>query len=456
MIIGLESDTDSRVPRRLPNGLCGAILRRSCLRLTDIFVDSAVPVLSPTDELRRNKTLLFSTGIGVACASFVLPYYTMGALVGPITVEFGWERSAVMLCLTLCTFLGAVMSPVVGWMVDRFGTRPAALTGLVGLAAGFGLAALAGGRLWLLYLAYVCMAVLGAGTIAVTWSRAISTNFFKRRGLALGIALSGTGLCGALAPSYTVWLVDNFGWRVAYLGVAALPLLLALPLVWLWFHPDKTAKNGAAAQQPAPGQHAAAAELAWGFNLAEAMRQYRFWALLLSIAAIYLAVSGFVPNAILALTENGMSRQQAGSIAGLFGIAIVLGRLLIGVLIDHFWAPGVAAVTMCFPIAGMLMLTDAPGALGAAVATVMIGLAAGAELDLMAFLTARYFGLAHYAKIYGVLYAALAAGSATSAWLFARIQEYTQSYDLAFQLSAALFALSAALMLTLGRYPRQA
>ena len=402
-------------------------------------------MIAPDDELRRKQSLIISSAFGVTCSSIVLPYYTMSALVGPVTEEFGWARSDMLLSLAFSSGLGAAVAPIVGVLIDRFGARAIALPGLVGLSAGFALAAQVDGPLWQMYGAYAVMAIFGAGTIPVTWSRALTTNFVKRRGLALGIALSGTGLCGALAPNYTVWLSDEFGWRAAYLGLAALPVFLAGPIVLLWFHPDRDPRAEGAGE---------AIDRSSGYTLGEAFGQYRYWALLLSIFAIYMAVSGLIPNLIPALTENdAMSRADAASVVGMFGGAIVVGRLLIGYLVDRYWAPGVAAATMCLPVVGSLLLAGDPSVTVAVIAVIMIGLAAGAELDLMAFLAAQYFGLRHYAKIYAILYAALAICSGSSSWLFGKIYEATASYDLAFQLGSGLFALGAVLMLTMGRYP---
>ncbi len=410
-------------------------------------------MLNPNDELMRKQSLIVSSAFGVACSSIVLPYYTMSALVGPVTEEFGWARSDMLLSLAFSSGLGALVAPIVGILIDRYGARRIALPGLAGLAAGFALASMVDGQLWLMYLAYAVMAIFGGGTIPVTWSRAITTNFSERRGLALGIALSGTGVCGAFAPNYAVWLTDQYGWRVAYLGLAALPLLIAGPVVFTWFHPDKPDPT----ESPTGAANQLELDRAWGYTLGQALGQYKYWALLLSIFAIYMAVSGLVPNLIPALTEgDAMSRAEAASVVGFFGGAIVVGRLLIGYLVDRYWAPGVAALTLCLPVVGSLILAGSPDYLLAVVAVVMIGVAAGAELDLMAFLAAQYFGLRHYAKIYALLYAALAICSGSSSWIFGKIFEATQSYDLAFQLGAILFGLGALLVLPMGRYPAPA
>ena len=90
-----------------------------------------------------------------------------------------------------------------------------------------------------------------------------------------------------------------------------------------------------------------------------------------------------------------------------------------------------------------------------AISLILIGFAAGAELDLMAFLAARYFGLAHYAKIYSILYATLAVCSGTAPMIFASVYDATGSYDLGYSMAAGLFLVSVVLILLLGRYPKE-
>jgi OFA family oxalate/formate antiporter-like MFS transporter len=399
-------------------------------------------------ELRQHWRLLLAASVGVICSSIVLPYYTMGALLQPLTEAFGWSRADVQTALVFSTGLGAVTSMVVGWLNDRYGPRPVALPGLVGLALGFFLAANMNGSLWMLYLAYGSMAVLGAGTTPVTWTRALTTQFDRQRGLALGIALTGTGVCAILAPLYTVMLVEHFGWRGAFVGIGLLPLLLAGPLVWTSFHIKPVAKDAAAAGPSffSPPD--------WGLTLGEAARGYRFWILGASIFLVYLAVSGISPNLIAALGDKGYPPAVAAAAQSAYGLAIIGSRLVVGFLVDRFWAPGVALVSLLLPVAGCLLLASAdPGFALILVACSLIGLAAGAELDLMAFLTAQYFGARHYAKIYAVLYAVLAVAGGIAPMLFAKLHDRTASYTASFHVAAALLVLGALLLPLLGRQP---
>ena len=400
-------------------------------------------------ELAQRWPLIMATCIGIVSSSFVLPYYSIGALLTPVTEEFGWSRAQFQAAILFSSGLGALTSPLIGWLNDKYGPRRVALPSMIGLSLGLFTASQIQGQLWMLFLAYGMMALLGAGTIPVTWTRAIATSFFKRRGLALGLALTGTGICASIAPHYTVWLTDHYGWRGAYVGLALVPLVLAWPMLYFLFTPLDTHCD---AELEEPDTKAA---LENGLTLGEAVRGYRFWILLLSILFAYQGFSGIGPNLLPSLTDDGFSRDQAASVQSVFGISIIVGRVVVGYLVDRFWAPGVAAFCLAIPAAGAAMLHGSQTFETAALAAFLIGFAAGAELDLMAFLAARYFGLAHYAKIYSILYATLAVCSGTAPMIFASVYDATGSYDLGYSVASVLFLVSVVLILMLGRYPKE-
>ena len=403
------------------------------------------------NELAQRWPLIMATCIGIISSSFVLPYYSIGALVTPVTEEFGWSRSQFQTAILFSSGLGALTSPLVGWLNDRFGPRRIALPSMIGLSLGLLTASQLDGQLWMLFLAYGMMALLGAGTIPVTWTRAIATSFFKRRGLALGLALTGTGICASIAPHYTVWLTDHYGWRGAYIGLALVPIVLAWPTLYFLFKP-------LGAGSPSTDEHQAAAlsnTLQTGMTLGEAIRGYRFWVLLVSILFAYQGFSGIGPNLFASLTDDGFSRDQAASVQSVFGVSIIVGRVVVGYLVDRLWAPGVAAFCLAIPALGATLLHGPQSFEVAALAAFLIGFAAGAELDLMAFLAARYFGLAHYAKIYSILYATLAVCSGTAPMVFASVYDATGSYDVGYSIASGLFLVAVVLILLLGRYPKE-
>ena len=393
-------------------------------------------------ELKRGWRFVSACCVGVICSSIVLPYYSIGTLVEPVTSTFGWTRAEFQAAILFSSGLGALTAPAVGWLIDRYGVRRVGIPGLVGLAAGFCIAASMDGSLWMLYLAYGAMALLGAGTIPVTWTQAIANQFFSQRGLALGLALTGTGICAVIAPHYSLALLEAFGWRGAYLGLALLPVVVALPLVFLWLRPFE--------QPHDPEPHLAPDN---GITFTEALRSYRFWVLLATIFLAYMGFSGIGPNLFPSLTDDGHAPGEAATVVSVFGGAIVVGRVVVGFLLDRFWAPGVAAAALTLPVAGAYVLAGSPDIPAAVLSAFCLGFAAGAELDLMSFLVARYFGLKHYGRIYSVAYATLAVCSGTAPMLFAQVYDRTQSYDSAYLIAAVLFLASAVLILALGRYP---
>ena len=399
-------------------------------------------------ELQQRWPLVLATCIGIISSSFVLPYYTIGALVGPVTAEFGWTRAEFQSAILFSSGLGALTSPFVGWLIDRFGARRVALPAMLGLGVGFFIASSMQGELWMLFLAYGSIALLGAGTIPVTWTRAIATSFFKRRGLALGLSLTGTGICASVAPHYTVWLTSEFGWRGAYIGLGLIPFILVWPVLYFLFRPIES--TGAEDNKVGHQAHQAHE----GLTLSEAAKSYRFWILLLSILFAYMGFSGIGPNLFPSMTDDGFSREQAATIQSVFGISIIVGRVVVGYLCDRYWAPGIACVCLLMPTVGTLIFYGDQSFVMAAIASFTIGFAAGAELDLMAFLAAKYFGLKHYAKIYSVLYATLAVCSGTAPMAFASVYDITGSYDTGFVAATVLFLAASMMVLALGRYPK--
>lgn len=392
-------------------------------------------------EMRQGAWLIVACAIGVACSAITIPFYTIGPLIKPIAGDMGWSRADIALAIIFSSGLGAVTAPVTGWMIDRFGARILALPSLIGVSFGLLIVAYAQTKSSF-YAGFIAIAILGAGTNPITWSNAIARNFNAARGLALGLALVGTGLAAIILPQLVTLLIDLIGWRNAILCIALLPVTLAFPIVFVWFKPIAVLS----------AEHSATSSQA-GLTLRQATRDFRFWVLTFSILIIYLAISGVMTNLVPALTDTGLNSSQAAQIAGGVGLAMIIGRIGVGILVDRFWAPGIAAIILVLPAFSCWLFQTSSDLPTLYFAAIILGLAAGAELDLLAFLTARYFGTTHFAKIYAFQYAALAIGSATAPTLFAHIYDVQGTYTLAFTLAMVFFVIGGSILLSLGRYP---
>ncbi|MEI6640844.1 MAG: MFS transporter [Novosphingobium sp.] len=389
-------------------------------------------------ELRSGWRILVACALGIAASAIALPYYSIGALTKPIALETGWSRTDIQFAIAFSSGLGALTAPVTGWLVDHFGVRRVALPGFAGVALGMMIAAMAGSTL-VFYLGFALTALLGAGTNPVVWSKVVTSRFDHARGAALGLALVGTALSAILLPLLITMLIERTNWHVALAAVAMLPLVLSLPVAWLWL-PSEPVRPSLAPAQPT-------------VSIRSAVLSLRFVVLAISILSGYLAVSGVLTSLVPAFTDRGLSPARAAVIAGTVGLAMIPGRVLIGILIDRYWAPAVGCVILLIPAVACLVLVRATDSLNLTLCCLALGLAAGAELDLLAFLTARYFGRARFSKLYGLLYACLAVGSATAPAMFSRLREVSGDYTASFVSSAALFAVAGITLLLLGPYP---
>ncbi len=394
-------------------------------------------------EFRRGWPIVLAAFLGVGLGLSPLPFYTIGLLAPELAREFGWGIGQVFFGITVMTLTTLVAAPLTGFLAGRFGTRRVALVSTLLFSLSFMAFALGDGSLATYYLTWVGIAVLGAGTLPITWTRGVNAWFEERKGLALGLALTGTGLFGVVAKPYTAWLIASFGWRGAYIGLGLLPLLIALPVAFFLF------RN----VEGDPQQRGRVRPEAAGLSFAQTLRDWRFWLLAGALIPISFALGGPIPNMENMLKTGGFERSQILGLTAFIGLSALVGRLVGGWLIDRFWTPGVALVILCLP--GISCWIMAHGQLSYATALlsiVLIGFAVGVEYDLLAFLVARYFGMRSYTQIYSLLYCCFAIGTGFGPAVFGWSFDKTGSYALVLTAAGIALVLSALALLGLGRY----
>ena len=197
-----------------------------------------------------------------------------------------------------------------------------------------------------------------------------------------------------------------------------------------------------------------AAHLDAGYSFAEALRSYRLWVLCFGIFLVGGSVAGLITSFVAMLTDRGFSLAEAAGYASIIGFSVICGRLGAGLLVDRLWAPAVAAVLLSFPAAAALALDMAPlTPVLAGLCAALIGLGAGAEVDLLAFLTSRYFGLRRYGSIYAVTFVFFSVSAGLAPTAFGLVYDWSGTYSLALRFAATACILGSLAMLTLGRYP---
>ncbi|MBK8527566.1 MAG: MFS transporter [Rubrivivax sp.] len=403
-------------------------------------------------EFRRGWPVVLASMFGIGLGLSPVPFYTIGMLAPELNKAFGWEFGAIMIGLMIMTLGVLVASTVVGYLGDRFGVRRVALISVVLFALSFMAFSLSNGSIVLFYINWGVMALVGAGTLPVTWTRAVNNHFDTRKGLALGFSLLGTGIFGFLIKPFTAWLILAYGWRTAYVVIGMLPLVLAFPIAFFAFH-DLGAKSDTADERR---RASAARTLATpGMTLGQALKSWRYWVLAFAFVCVSFGVGGPIPNMENILKVAGFTREDTVSLVALIGLSVIAGRIIGGWLIDRFWAPGVAFVMLSLPAVSCWLMADGGMTVPAAGAAIfLIGFAAGVEYDLMAFLVARYFGMKGYSAIYGSLYGFFALGAGIGPVVFGKVFDKTGSYGPVLGTSAALLMAGAISLLFLGRYQR--
>jgi len=406
------------------------------------------PRPTAVEEFKRGWRVLLVSVMGVTCGITAVPIYTIGAFVGPLEDAFGWSRGAI-LSATVFAYLTLIFAgPIAGGLVDRYGPRRVALWSVSAMAAAVASAAILAGTLWGLYLAYAVIGILGAGTSPVVWTRAVSSWFERKRGLAFGVTLMGTGLFAAVGPMYVTAAIGEFGWRGGYLALAIVPVVLVLPMVYFWFFE----REHRPLNTTDPSVSAASKEE--GMDLRAAARTPHFWIIGFSFLLFSTGISGFISSYIPMLTDTGLTRGTAASMAGAIGLSVILGRVVTGFLLDYFPAPILAALLMVLPAIGCLLWgLGVTGLAAASVAAVCVGLAGGGEFDLVAYMTARFFGLRHYGRVYGLLFSSVIAGAVFGPLMFGFGYDIAGSYAPVLLAASALFVVGGFLQLFRRRPP---
>lgn len=406
---------------------------------------------APVRDTRRSEfalgwRVLVASLLGVACGASPLPFNSIGFFLTPLNAEFGWSFLEISLGVTIFGVLAALLAPVFGGLADRYGVRPVALLSLTAFGLIFASFAFMPATLWAWYALWALVGLVGIGSTPVTWTRGVNLWFFRNRGLALGLVLLGTSIAVIVVSRLSVFGIETLGWRLTFPLLAALPLLLALPVTWMWF------REPAIEERP-PEIGGPGGQLA-GYSVAETLRGYRFWLIFVSVLMVAFAYGGLHFHMREILKLQGFSAFDSANVLAVLGISIAVGRIGTGYLLDRIWAPLVTLPLLslpalaCFALAGDGL--SMPLAMGAAM---ILGLAAGAETDLIAYLAGRYFGMANYGRIYGLLYMPFGLSSAIAPAVYGWVRDGTGSYGAILYVAAALFVTGALALLGLGRYP---
>ncbi len=401
---------------------------------------------SAAAEWRANWTVVLAACSGMALASIIS--YSSGLFIEPFEREFGWSRVQIMSGHSIAATIAAICAPFMGLLVDRYGPRRIGLAAVFTICGSIALFSQTGPDIWHWRLLWLPMTLGIVLVQPMVWTAAVTSLFSAGRGLALAVTLCGSSIASIVVPKMTDSLITAFGWRMAWVGLGTIWLLISLPLIWFFFTSvidrGRTRKS-----ESDPVQKVARASI-W----LSGVLTWRFPVLLIAGVSIALVVVTMVVSIVPVLSASGIARSDAAWIAGLVGVTAIFGRLAIGSLLDRMDGRIIAAACVSLPIIAILLLIAVPGSIAAAAIAVLIfGFSLGAELDIVAYLTSRYFGRENFGFLFGTIGGCLGFASGNGPVALNAVYDATGTYTPALWAAIPLCLLSASLFLCLGRYP---
>lgn len=380
-------------------------------------------------------SVVVASALGLATGIATTIVATFGIFSSALTAEFGWAQGDVFAALMVVTVVAALLAPLAGAWIDRFGARRLILASFAAEALIFASFYWQDGSLLGFYVRYAALAFLGLGTTHVAFARLITLWFESRRGLALGIALSGVGIGGFLWPLGLQWVIELSGWRMAYLVMALVVVVVALPTMWVLV------------REPVRGVVTSdSATVLPGVTLGEARQQPVFWRMVFAFFLVGFSIQSLLVHVVPLLRMRELDAGYAALAQSLMFVAVTSGRLVTGWLMDRIFAPKVAASFVILALAGLVLMAAGTSGVTVLIGALLVGLAVGAEVDVLAYLTGRYFGARCFSQIYGVYYGVYSLSGGAGPWLTALTVDRTAAYDAALAMHAVVLAVGALML----------
>jgi MFS family permease len=394
---------------------------------------------------RKRPPVFFGWYVAAACfmVSFIvfgIGVNTFSVYVKPLQADLGWTRKAIAAAASLGALAMGCAAPLIGRLIDRWGARRLMIAGTL-VVGGMSMLLRWTSSLPSFYAMFVLLGVGQAAATLIPISVVVANWFAVRRGLAMGIVMSGTGMGSTVMVPVTAWVVSQFGWRSSFFWMGVVIVAVAVPIIAafiytkpgdLGLHPD--GDDGTAA--PAGGDPE-------GLTVREAMRTRTFW-LIAALMFIFGHVGlGIGVHLMAYLGDLGYVERSASLIVSLISFMTVAGKLGIGSVADR-WGVRSALVCTCVLLASGIALLMAARTVPMALAfAVIYGASVGAPLVLNPTLASQCLGVAHFGGIFGLLSLASTLGAALGPIVSGATYDALESYLPAFLAFIVLLGIAA-------------
>ena len=398
------------------------------------------------------RVLSYGNYIVPACFAVMFLLYgsvlnTFTIFVDPIVEDFETTRGRLSYAM-MCGAMGmGVAAPVAGILMDRIGVRRVMFVGT--LMVGLGI--LVASRATTLTHMYVIYAFVGcglAGATVIACSLIISNWFVSRRGTAMGVMAMGTSTGGMVMAPVASWIIQNHGWRAAYVFSGVVILSAGLFVVGFLIKP----RPSDAGLDPFvdPDLPAEEMDMSWGLTVKESLSAPAFWQIAALMFIIGLVTSGIGMHIVPCLTDLDHSPTKAAAIWSVALGVMTVSKFLFGPIADR-WGPKNAMAASCALMSvSLVILSFAVRYEIAIVFGAMYGFGVGAPLTVNPLLVGKALGVKHFGALYGVLNLISIIGAALGPVTLGLVSDIRESYMLGVYAFVGLMALSGAIALFIG------
>jgi len=388
-------------------------------------------------EFRQHWRPLTASFLGMGSA-LSLNSYILSTFAPYLIGEFGWSRSQWAM-LGVVQILVMVCLPIAGRLTDLFGVRRVAAVGAFSFPLFLIAIAMMNGSITAYLGIYIAQTILCSTTTATVYARVVAEAFTLRRGLALAIAGSSPPLVAAVGSPLITAFVENHGWRAGYIAIAVFSAICAVATITLLPRHRALQPTGTQPKRKRSGDYRGIA------------RMPAFWIMLAACFLVNLPFTLATSQIKMVVLDQGISDADAAIMISAFAIGSIAGRFIAGMALDAFPGHVIAAIGFGLPFVGLLLLAssyDSVPMVGLAI--LLMGLSFGSEGDVIPFLITRYFDMAIFSTVMGLLSAAIGLAMALGNVILSISLTATNSFDVYLFIAAAGSLLGSGLFLLLG------
>jgi len=413
------------------------------------FAAGLVAPPAPWRAAWREARLVFACTLGNFLCISPTVTAVFGLVLVPIATEFHWPRARVSGGLAVLTLANAVVFPLAGRAADRFGARRVVLCGNLMLGLSIAALSLAGPRAAAYYGLFLLVGVAGAFSSGMLLAKTISENFSRRRGLWMGFCAGvGNGGGSTVMPLLAAAVLASSGWRDVFRDIGVLVIGVGFPLLFLMLHDLPSAARGGAQTRRAQAPDG-------GMTLLAALRKAEFWMIMAAIAGSGGCMIAVFAHVVPILTDKGIPLADATLVLSVFALTCAAWQSSVGWLLDRTESPRLTAPLYLVAAIGLLVLQHAATLPWMIAAGAMLGVALGTEFGMLGYLISRYFGVASFGAIAGMMSAAVLLAQAAAPYLMDVAFDRTGSYALPLTMVEWAMVAAAAVIGLLRPYPQK-